>query len=592
LQARVKTNISLSLRALTLGMVLAFVSASAFARLIPEEPASGAVKITDMVDPALRPVNSTQALKTAEQSVVRVLVVYRGYGGVPLDAVGMGSGFVVAPGKIITNYHVIEAPPEATATEIFIVPHKDSGASYQQVTLLKSWVEGDMALLSTEGLKIAPLTLSLVPHKNDKIVTMGYPGVTDRLLKRGGTELLQPTDAYVTQGSIALFASTNPDGSRVDTLFHTAPINPGNSGGPLMNECGQVVGVNTWSAASSLSEAGDMDVPAGQYVATHVSALNTFLQSAGIMPQASVNSCYAKTEDEIGKDEGLSQALAAFQEAELKRRDEERRAAATNELMDKLQLGALVLLSILALVLIWLLVQRRPHKEKDAPTAYSAPVAGEDITQMDDVGIMPPSPLSALNKPKPSKRPIPWGWMILAGFIVLLTTGFLLRESPLFKHWTTPKAQTQVPSGATVRLNCEVDTNASPQPLKGAGPIDFEFNASQACINGRTPYEVQSDGSLLRFTVSESDMMAARLELSKDGSVFKRSDYRLDPTAHKMYVDKRTALGTLRCASNTDEGQQKALVENLQKVKILANSYLIMTPETQTVWRCHKAADK
>ncbi|MEM9965491.1 MAG: serine protease, partial [Asticcacaulis sp.] len=239
------------------------------AQFLPDEPASGNMVIEGL-DPALQPVNSTEALKHSEQAVVRVLVVYRGYGGVPLEAVGMGSGFVVAPGYIVTNYHVIETPPEATSSEIYIVPHKDARSPYRQVKLVRQWVEGDLALLRADGLEIDPLTLSLTPQKNQRIVAMGYPGVTDRLLKRGGLELLEPADAYVTQGSIALFASTNPDGSRVDTLFHTAPINPGNSGGPLLDECGQVVGVNTWSAASTLSETGDMDVPAGQYVATHV----------------------------------------------------------------------------------------------------------------------------------------------------------------------------------------------------------------------------------------------------------------------------------------------------------------------------------
>lgn len=568
-------------------MVCALNAGSAYAQLLPDEPAGA--EALEGIDPALQPVNSTKALSTSEQSVVRVLVVYRGYGGVPLDSVGMGSGFVVAPGYIVTNYHVIETPPEATSAEIYIVPHKGTNTTYQQVTLVKPWLEGDLALLRAEGLKIPPLKLSLVPQKNQRIVAMGYPGITDRLLKRGGTELLEPADAYVTQGSIALFASTNPDGSRVDTLFHTAPINPGNSGGPLMDECGQVVGVNTWSAVSTMSEAGDMDVPAGQYVATHVSALYTFLQSTGISVQTTSEPCYAKSEDEIIKDEGLSRALAAYRDAQAKRLEEQRKAEQMNAVMDQLQLGALVLLSVLVVVLIALIIRRRhPPKEKDAPTAYSVPTAD------DPQALSPVASRVAKVKAEKAhhKHPFPWGWIALAVFVVLIALAFVLRESPAVQKMSQKAEAADAKAGpAIVRLTCDVDLKASPKPLPGVGPTDFEFDAGHACVNGRTPYETQSNGTLLRFTVSDSEPTAARLELSRDGLTFKRSDYRLSADQHRAYVSQRAALGSLRCASGKDSGQAEALKENMRKVRQLAQSFLNFAPETETVWRCRKAPE-
>ena len=554
------------------------------------------------IDPGLQPVNSTKALKTAEQSVVRVLVVYRGFGGQPLDTVGMGSGFVVAPNYIVTNYHVVEVPPEASSADIYIVPQKDSGATYQPVTLVKPWVEGDLALLQAKGLKIPPLKLFLTPYKNERIVTMGYPDVTDHLLNRSGTALLEPTDAYVTQGSIALIANSNPDGSQVDTLFHTAPINHGNSGGPLLNECGQVVGVNTWTAPSTMSAGGDLDISAGQFVATHVSALNTFLASANVTPTVVNSACYAKSEDELVKDDALTKALAAAANAQEQRLVEQKKAESDRASMERLQLGAMVILSVLVLVLIGLIVRREMrhraeihHKEKDAPTAFDVPPAKPDQPKPEKV-----KP-AKVEKPKREKdltqkvrglaprHPVPWGWILLAFIIVVAVIGFLVKDHDIYKRLRPAKAAAPVASVAVLHMTCEVDRAASPMPLATASSIDVDFDGTHACINGKTPYERQADGTLVRYDISTTDPVAARMEFSADGLTFKRADYRLDPDQHAAYVAQRTALGSFRCSAHDDQGAVTALGENLAKVHVLSQGFLTMAPETQTTWRCHRS---
>ncbi len=550
-------------------------------------------------EPQLQPVNSTKALKTAEVSVVRVLVVYRGFGGTPLDTVSMGSGFVVAPGYIITNYHVVEVPPEASSADIYIVPHKDSGANYQPVHLVKSWTEGDLALLQASDLKIAPLKLFLTPYKNERVVSMGYPDVTDHLLNRAGTELLEPTDAYVTQGSIALFASTNPDGSRVDTLFHTAPINHGNSGGPLLNECGQVVGVNTWTAPSTVSAGGDIDVSAGQFVATHVSALNTFLSSAGVTPQVVSTPCYARTEDEIVKDDELTKALAAAASAQQSRLDDQKSAEADRAALERWQLAAMVLLSLLVLILIGLIIRREIRhrteihaaKEPDAPTAFdTATKAQPDKTKAEKPAKVVPARVEKTKTAPGSKpkHPIPWGWILLGLIIIVAVSAFLIKDNDIYKRLGhKADAATVEPAGAT-HLVCEVDRANSPKALSGAGPIEFDFDAVHACVNGRTPYERQADGTLLRFTVNDTDPVAARMELSADGTTFKRSDYRLTDDQHKSYLAQRSALGSLRCSANASTGAVAALNDNLARVHALSQGFLTAAPDTQTVWHCHR----
>ena len=569
--------------------VLCFLPCAATA-----QDASANQSLSDLVDSDLQPVNSTKALKASEQSVVRVLVVYRGYGGVPLDTVGMGSGFVVAPGYIVTNYHVVEVPPEASSADIYIVPHKDSGASYQPVQLVKPWIAGDLALLSAPGLKVPPLKLYLTPYKNERVVSMGYPDVTDHLLNRSGTALLEPADAYVTQGSIALFASTNPDGSRVDTLFHTAPINHGNSGGPLLNECGQVVGVNTWTAPSSVSAAGRLDVAAGQYVATHVSALNTFLSSANITPTVVSIPCYAKSEDEIVKDDALSRVLAAAAEAQVQRLAEQKKAEADRAAMEVWQLGAMIVLSVLVLILIGLIIRREIRhrteihgKERLAPTAFDeVPAKPEKVK--------PPKPEKVKAEWVPHDRvklpgirhPIPWGWIALALIIIVAVVGFLIKEREIDSRLSKPKVAAPVAAAAIQHMSCDVDKAASANPLPDAGHIDFDFDLVHACVNGRTPYERQADGNLLRFTTGDANPVAARMELSADGTLFTRYDYRIDPAQYKTFTAQKAALGSLRCSANADAGALAALSENLARIRTLSLAYLTMPPETKTVWRC------
>lgn len=564
---------------------------------VAADPQAQPVALAASVEPDLTPVNSTKALKTAEQSVVRVLVVYRGFGGQPLDSVGMGSGFVVAPGYIVTNYHVVEVPPEASSADIYIVPHKDSGANYQPVQLVKSWTEGDLALLQAKDLKIPPLKLFLSPYKNERVVSMGYPDVTDHLLNRSGTELLEPTDAYVTQGSIALFASTNPDGSRVDTLFHTAPINHGNSGGPLVNECGEVVGVNTWTAPSTVSAGGDVDVSAGQFVATHVSALNTFLASNNITPTVVSEPCYAQSEDELVKNDALTKALAAAATAQQQRLDDQKKAEADRAALERWQLVAMVVLSLLVLALIGLIIRRdirhrteiHRAKEPDAPTAFDqAPVPDKAKTEKPAKPVAAKADKKAVTS-KP-RHPIPWGWILLGLIIVIAVAAFLIKDHDIYKRLGSKADAATVDPASTgiAHLVCEVDKAASPKPLNGAGPIEFDFDAAHACVNGRTPYEKQADGTLLRFTVTDSDPMAARMELSADGSTFKRSDYRLTDDQHKAYLAQRSALGSLRCSADASAGAVAALNDNLARVRTLSQQFLTTPPDTQTVWRCHR----
>jgi S1-C subfamily serine protease len=230
-------------------------------------------------------------VKQAERSVVRVVTVSLDETGNPVD-LETGSGFVVSPGEVVTNRHVVQGAGTAAKTEIFVIPDRDAGGAPVRVGLRQAWADADLALLEAPGLGSPPITIATIaPSKEATVHALGYPGVTDEVRNLPLSETLRPQEVYVTPGSIALFSSVAPGGREIDTIFHTAPINPGNSGGPLIDACGRVIGVNTWSAGSELGDDGQISTPQGQFIASRATVLAKFLSDAGLSIKPATDRC-------------------------------------------------------------------------------------------------------------------------------------------------------------------------------------------------------------------------------------------------------------------------------------------------------------
>jgi putative serine protease PepD len=113
----------------------------------------------------------------------------------------------------------------------------------QSATLVAVAPCQDLAVLrikDTSNLRTFDLGSQAKTHGGDPVTALGYP--------EGSTE----TPSLATTTGVVSIASTSfqqPDAVDVpaypDVVQVTAPINPGNSGGPLLNDQGQLIGVNT-----------------------------------------------------------------------------------------------------------------------------------------------------------------------------------------------------------------------------------------------------------------------------------------------------------------------------------------------------------
>ena len=141
---------------------------------------------------------------------------------------GSGSGVIVSSdGYIITNHHVIE-----TAEEIQITTNDNQ--SYE-AKIIGSDEQNDIALLKIESSEELPYAVF-----GDSDSTQ----IGEWVLAVGNPFNLTST---VTAGIIsAKSRSLDPTGRTTQSYIQTdAAVNPGNSGGALINEKGELIGINT-----------------------------------------------------------------------------------------------------------------------------------------------------------------------------------------------------------------------------------------------------------------------------------------------------------------------------------------------------------
>lgn len=292
----------------------------------------------------------------ATRAVVRVLLA--GSEGEEAYLLGGGSGFAVAPNMIVTNAHVVEALIEGEAEYVGIVPSEGKESFGGKLVAYEP--ERDLALIRLVEGRVSPATIfpGAVPD-GAAVSALGYPLNVDRAQGLAIEDLLNPMSPVKSRGEV----SGGRSARQFDTVLHTAAIAMGSSGGPLVDECGRVIGVNSFLSLSDGSEAEFA-------FAVSTRELMQFLRRAGVKPATTDARCLSAAEqlelerrlagEDARSSEGERERLGRLAEERAARRIAiERETAAGRENAIAIAAVLLVLAALAAAGGGWLLTQQR-----------------------------------------------------------------------------------------------------------------------------------------------------------------------------------------------------------------------------------------
>lgn len=169
-------------------------------------------------------------------------------------SVGTGTGIIASPdGYIVTNAHVVRSHSENSNTIAQQVTVVLADKSEYTAEIIGTDPRTDLAVLkiNTNGKKLptAEFGDSTKLSEGELAVAIGNPL---------GFELY----GSVTCGIIsALNRTITIDEYEMILIQTDAAINPGNSGGPLLNSCGQVIGINSSKIISDYAEGLGFAIP-------------------------------------------------------------------------------------------------------------------------------------------------------------------------------------------------------------------------------------------------------------------------------------------------------------------------------------------
>jgi S1-C subfamily serine protease len=202
--------------------------------ILPSEDSNFVTKVVQQVGPAVVRIDSSRTVKNQDPD--EIPEQFRRFFGSELPMQpgnrverGSGSGFVFgSDGRILTNAHVVDGADTVT------VKLKDGREFVGKVLGIDTITDVAVVKIEANNLPVVNLGKSEELQPGEWAIAIGNP---------------LGLDNTVTVGIISATGRSSTDvgapDKRVSFIQTDAAINPGNSGGPLLNQRGQVIGMNT-----------------------------------------------------------------------------------------------------------------------------------------------------------------------------------------------------------------------------------------------------------------------------------------------------------------------------------------------------------
>ncbi|MDV3459338.1 serine protease [Sphingomonas sp. HF-S4] len=457
---------------------------------------------------------------------------------------GHGSGFAVAPNRVVTNAHVVELADRYPGNVVIGIVPSEGDKSFQG-KLVAIDQQRDLALIEFSGVRLSPLTLFTgLPADGESLIALGYPGNVDLATARSAADFIRPQSPVRSQGGFAgnrMLQGTN-------VLLHTASIARGNSGGPLLDRCGRVLGVNS---AITRADEGDSTFAfaiAGNELAAFLQGAKQPFASVGI-PCTSVEEQLAQERDadEKARIEADAKARADAARSADEREDTIAQARARNAAArENYMAGAAVLLVLGALALggAGLLLSRERQREAI--------------------------------------------WLAAGGGVLMLGAVALFVSRPDFdetKILSIPKASAgpAVPSQSALgRMVCTLVPARSRVTVTAVDKVDLDIGAD-GCINGRTQY-AESGTRWQRILVPEQEQSVSVLDYDPGSRIYTNTRYLLSSAQMEKARALRSSVPIKTCSA--DQAARAALATQQQALR----AALPQVYNEKLVYSCSPAA--
>ena len=475
-------------------------------------------------------------ISAAGRSVVRVVVIAFEDGEV-VDF-GHGSGFAVAPNRIVTNAHVVQVAADAPKDVVAVGVVPSEGNQSYRARIIAVDPARDLALLELDEGRLPPITLFTgAIDDGSPVAALGYPGNVDLATARSAEDYITPLPPT---RSIGIFSNVRPING-ITTLLHTANIARGHSGGPLLDQCGRVLGVNTLITRSQEGDATFAFAVANR-------ELTAFLREARQPFQTTGAEC-VNMADRLRADQERTAAEQRAREAEAATRAQAARERAFAQVQERREnrLAIAVLLLVLSLLAFG-----------------GAGILFVKNRQRQAIG------LAGLG-----------GVLLIAAVIAFFTRPSLAGAEAPPGEAETNQAEAAAPTRFAGRNTCTLVPERSRVTISSTADVPLEWSET-GCVNARTQY-ARNGETWSRVLVPAGEQAVSVLEFKPSSGEYVVTRYLLDAQAMARVRQLRRDVDVKSCTA--DQEARTILADQQREI----GAVLPRLPNERLVYRCRNA---